>query len=66
MTTLLIRGRAKQDMKILRELAERLGLEITYLSAKDKEEIGMLKAIQEGRGTPLVSRKTVMRALRKA
>lgn len=53
-------------MKILRELAERLGLEITYLSAKDKEEIGMLKAIQEGRGTPLVSRKTVMRALRKA
>ena len=66
MTTLLIQGRAKEDVKMLRELAERLGLHITDLSAKDKEEIGMLRAIQEGRKTPLVSRNAVMRALRRA
>jgi len=63
MTTLLIRGRAKQDVRMLRELAERLGLEITELTTQAKEDIGLARAIKEGRRTPVVGRASVMRAV---
>lgn len=66
MTTLLVRGRAKQDVKMLKELAERLGLEITELTGQEKEDFGLAHAIKQGRRTPVVSKASVLRALKRA
>jgi len=63
MSTLLIEGKTKADMKMLRELAERLGMRITELSKEQKEDLGLVRAIKEGRKSPLVSRASVMRVL---
>lgn len=66
MTTLLVRGRAKQDVKMLKDLAERLGLEITELTAQEKEDLGLARAIKQGRRTPIVSKASILRALKRA
>jgi hypothetical protein len=63
MTTLLIEGKTKADVKMLRELAERLGFRITELTKQHKEDLGLVSAIKEGRQSPLVSRASVMRVL---
>jgi hypothetical protein len=62
---LLIRNiKAKGDIKLISELAERLGLITTQLSLEEKEEIGLALAIEEGRKSGYVSEKTVMKTLR--
>ena len=63
MTTLLVKGRTKKDVLMLKELAERLGLETAELSEQQKEDLGMARAIKQGRRSPVVSRTSVMRAL---
>ena len=63
MTTLLVKGRTKKDVLMLKELAERLGLETTELSEQQKEDLGMAAAIKQGRRSPVVSRASVIRAL---
>jgi hypothetical protein len=63
---LLIRNiKAKADIKLISELAERLGLITTQLTLEEKEEIGLALAIDEGRKSGYVSEKTVMKTLRK-
>lgn len=62
---LLIRNiKAKGDIKLISELAARLGLKTTQLSLEEKEEIGLAIAITEGRKSGYVSEKTVMKTLR--
>lgn len=51
---------------MLKELAERLGLEITELTEQEKEDLGLARAIKQGRRTPVVSKASVLRALRPA
>lgn len=65
MTTLVIRSRKKSAVKKFMDLALQLGVEITSLTDEEKEEVGMIRAIREGQRTPLVSRETVMRNLRR-
>ena len=62
---LLIRNiKAKADIKLISELAERLGLMTTQLTLEEKEEIGLALAIEEGRKSGYVSEKNVMKTLR--
>ncbi|HTA26488.1 MAG TPA: hypothetical protein VK809_01775 [Bacteroidia bacterium] len=63
---LLIRNiKAKADIKLISELAERLGLMTTQLTLEEKEEIGLALAIEEGRKSGYVSEKNVMKTFRK-
>lgn len=64
MELLISNIKAKQDMKLLSELAARLGLKITKLSLEEKENIGLSIAIEEGRKSGYVSEKTVLKTLR--
>lgn len=66
MSALLVRGGAKQDVKMLKELAERLGVEITELTEREKEDLGLAHAIKQGRRTPVVSKASVVGALKRA
>ena len=38
-----------EDVKLFTRLAKRLGLKTAKLTDEDKEDIGLIKAIQEGR-----------------
>jgi len=51
-------------MKLITGLAKRLGLKTMKLSAEEKEEIGLLAAIEKGRKSGYVDEDTVMQTLR--
>jgi hypothetical protein len=55
--------KSKGDIKLISELALRLGLKTTQLSSEEKEDIGLSIAIEEGRKSGYVSEKTVMKTL---
>ncbi len=62
---LLIRNiKAKGDIKLISELAARLGLKTSQLSLEEKEDISLAIAIKEGRKSGYVSEVTVMKTLR--
>lgn len=61
---LLIRNiKAKKDIKLIRELAERLGLKTSELSLEEKEDIGLALVIEEDRKSGYVSEETVVKTL---
>lgn len=55
---------SQEDMKLITGLAKRLGLKTMKLSAEEKEEIGLLAAIEKGRKSGYVDEDTVMQTLR--
>jgi hypothetical protein len=65
MQSLLISANAKADLNILIELAKRLGLTSKILTEEELEEIGLLKAMEEGRKTKFVPRTEIMKTLQK-
>lgn len=66
MKTLLVTGRPEQDVEMLKEFGERMGLHVRELTEQQKEDIGLANAIKQGRRTPTVSKASVLRALRRA
>jgi hypothetical protein len=65
MTTLVINLKSKKDIPLFYALAERLHHKASILSEEDKEDIGLLKAMLEGKKGEYVSKETVLKALRK-
>lgn len=63
MNTLIIDVNKIADLKLFMELAKRLGISSKILTKEEKEEIGLYKAMQEGKKTKLVSRESIMRKL---
>lgn len=57
--------KSKDDSKLFINLANRLGLTTKVLTLKDKEDIGLAMAIEEGRKSGYVSEKKVMKTLNK-
>ncbi|MCK5369600.1 MAG: hypothetical protein KAQ62_13650 [Cyclobacteriaceae bacterium] len=49
MQTVVLHGKSKADMKLLADLAKKIGVKVKYLTEADKEDIGMLNAINTGR-----------------
>ena len=49
METVVLQGGSKADLKILTELAKKIGISVKYLSEEEKEDIGLFQAIKEGR-----------------
>jgi hypothetical protein len=65
MELLISNIKAKQDIKLFTELAQRLGLKAAQLSLEEKEDIGLALAIEEGRKSGFVPEEKIMRTLRK-
>ena len=63
MSTLIINSGKISDLKFFVELAKRFGISSKILTKDEKEEIGLYKAMLEGRKTKFVSRESVMRKL---
>lgn len=64
MESLLIESASRKDLKILSELAGRLGLKTHFLNTETTEEIALINAIKEGIETPEISREEVFNTLR--
>jgi hypothetical protein len=65
MESIIIKPGNKKDLKILKQLAERLGLPFSIITEDEQEEIGLARAIDEGRKTKNVSKATIIKRLKK-
>jgi hypothetical protein len=48
MQTMVLEGKSKTDLKLLADLARKLGIKVKYLTEEEKEEIGLIRAIDQG------------------
>jgi len=64
MTNLLISATKKTDVKLLTDLANRIGVKVKVLSDDEMLDIGMLKAMEEGSKSDYVTREQVMKRLK--
>ncbi|MFN8349029.1 MAG: hypothetical protein U0X91_28775 [Spirosomataceae bacterium] len=65
MASALFESESKNDLKILMELAKKLGIRARYLNPQELEEHMIAHTISEGMKTPNVSRDEIMKALGK-
>ena len=65
MKTLVVTSDNYNELKVLKYLAEKMGMEADVLSEEDKEDIGLLKAMLEGKQEDYVSEDEILKALRK-
>ncbi len=65
MEAVIIQSTSKSNLKLLLELAKKLGMTSRALKNEEKEDIGLLKAMEEGKNSGRVSEKSVFDALNK-
>ena len=63
MTAIVISGYNKVDLKIIIELAKRLGANVKTLSEEEILDLGLLKSMEEGRNSEFISRERIMNLL---
>ena len=49
MQTVVLKSNSKSELKLLTDLAKRIGVQVKYLSESELEDMGMLNAIKKGR-----------------
>lgn len=64
MKSILITPESEEQLKELKAWARKAGIKISVISEDDREELGLLKAIEAGRKTKSVSKATVLKNLR--
>jgi hypothetical protein len=65
METAVLQANSKADLKMLTDLAKKIGITVKYLTEEEKEDIGMLQAIKEGRTGKYVKTDSYLQKLRK-
>ncbi len=65
MQTLVLNGDSASDIKLIAEIAKKMGLKAKILSEEEKEDIGMLNAIKKGRTKKYVDSESFISKLRK-
>jgi hypothetical protein len=65
MTGLFITAENKTDLKLFTDLAKRIGVKVKTLSNEELMDIGLLKAMEDGRNTKFVMREKIMEKLQK-
>jgi hypothetical protein len=48
MQTVVLNSDSKAELKLLTDLAKKLGIKVKYLTGEEKEEIGLAMAIKQG------------------
>jgi hypothetical protein len=64
MSTLIINSENKEDLKLLKELAKRLGLSTKILTEEEKEDHALLLKMKEVDLTKKVSEASILKKLR--
>ena len=65
MQTVILNSKSKSDIKLLTDLAKKIGVNTKVLSESDIEEIGLSYAIKTGRTREYVDTKKYISKLRK-
>ncbi|MDQ3683531.1 MAG: hypothetical protein M3352_10755 [Bacteroidota bacterium] len=65
MKTLVVTSDNDNELKVLRYLAKKMGMEAEVLSEDEKEDIGLLKAMLKGKKNDYVSENEILKVLRK-
>lgn len=65
MNGLIITSTSKTDLKLFVDLANRIGVSIKTLSDEELLDIGLLKAMEDGKKTNFVSKERIMQKLKR-
>ena len=65
MQTLVLNGESAGDIKLIAEIAKKMGLKAKILSESEKEDLSMLNAIKKGRTKKYVDTENFIQNLRK-
>lgn len=49
METVILNGESKENLKLLTDLAKKIGIKVKFLNDQEAEELGILSAILKGR-----------------
>lgn len=66
MDTLIVSPKTAEDLKILADLLNRLGISVLRLSEEEKEDLGLVILMHEANREEKVTRDEVMKKLRRA
>ncbi len=65
METVVLTGNSKNDLKLLTDLAKKIGITVKYLTEEEKEDISMINAIKKGKTDEFVDTENFIKKLRK-
>jgi hypothetical protein len=60
MESLLIHPDSNEDLTLLLALAKKMGISARIISEEEKEELGLLRAMEEGRASDFVPRSSIL------
>jgi hypothetical protein len=63
MSGLIISTRKKTDLQLFADLAKRLGVKTKMVTDEELLDLGLLKAMEEGRGSDFVATEIIMQKL---
>jgi len=66
MTAIVIQSKSEENLRLLKELALKLGENVTSLEADQFEDFALGKMMQKEKTGKIVSRETIMKKLKKA
>jgi len=65
MQTVILQAESKNSLKLLTDLAKKIGIKVRYLTEEEKEEMSMIAAINKGRTAEYVDTESFIDRLRK-
>jgi hypothetical protein len=65
MKTIIIEPKSTKELAFITEMLKRLGIKNKILTEEDREDLGLINAMEEGRKTKFVSRERIMKKLKK-
>ena len=64
MENILFKPKNKQELELLKTLGKKMGIKFSTLTKEEQEDMGLLKAMKEGRTGKQISRDSVMKILK--
>lgn len=65
METVVLQGNSKAELKLLTDLAKKIGITVKYLSEEEKEDLGLIQAVKEGRTGKYADTNSYLQKLKK-
>jgi hypothetical protein len=64
MQTVVLKSNSKSELKLLTDLAKKIGIQVKYLSESEMEDLGMINAIKKGRTKEFVDTDDYIKKIR--
>ncbi len=65
METIVLHSNSKENLRLIADLASKIGISVKYLTDEEKEDIGMVSAIKKGRTGEFVDTQDYLERLSK-